>query len=94
MFAIKYDDDLGVTVNELEKINQKFPYFIPYYHSPSFDMIERKGMCKSYRGNIANEINMLGCVTFVTRYGAVVGESVQTFCWSEFEKITYWSTKG
>ena len=44
--------------------------------------------------NIANEINMLGCVTFVTRYGAVVGESVGTFCWSEFQKITYWSTKG
>ena len=33
-------------------------------------------MRRNYRGNIANEINMLGCVTFVTRYGAVVGESV------------------
>ena len=34
-------------------------------------------MRRNYRGNIANEINMLGCVTFVMRYGAaVVGESV------------------
>ena len=30
----------------------------------------------NYLGNIANEINMLGCVTFVMKYGAVVGESV------------------
>ena len=30
----------------------------------------------NYRGNIANETHMLACVTFVTRYGAVVGESV------------------
>ena len=33
-------------------------------------------MCGNYRGNIANEINMLVCVTFVTRYGTVVEESV------------------
>ena len=32
-------------------------------------------MRRDYRGNIANEINMLGFVTFVARYGAVVGES-------------------
>ena len=78
MFAIKYDDDLGVTgINsKLEQLNYKFPYFTPYYYPPSFDMIERKGMCRNYRGNIVNEINMLGCVTFVTRYGAVVGEPV------------------
>ena len=50
-------------------------------------------MHRNYRGNIANEINMLGCVTFVMRYGAVVGESGQTFCWSEFQDIAYWSTK-
>ena len=30
----------------------------------------------NYRGNIAKEINILGYVTFVTRYGAVVEESV------------------
>ena len=76
MFAIKCDDDLGTTGNEFEQINNKFPYFTPYYHPPSFDMIERKGMCRNYRGNIANEMNMLGCVTFVTRYSAIVGESV------------------
>ena len=29
-------------------------------------------MRTNYRGNLANEINMLGCVTFVTRYGAAV----------------------
>ena len=51
-------------------------------------------MRRSYRGNIANEINMFGCVTFATRYGAVVGESVLTFCWSEIQDIAYWSTKG
>ena len=50
-------------------------------------------MHRNYRGNIANEIYMLGCVTFVMRYGAVVGESVQTFCWSKFQDIAYWSTK-
>ena len=33
-------------------------------------------MRTNYRGNIANDINMLGCVTFVTRYDAVVEESV------------------
>ena len=49
---------------------------LPYYYPPSFDMIEQKRMCRNYRGNIANEINMLGGVTFVTRYGAVVGGSV------------------
>ena len=32
-------------------------------------------MRRNYRGDLANGINMLGCVTFVTRYGAVVGES-------------------
>ena len=76
MFAIKYDDDLDVTGNELEETNYKLSYFTPYYHSPSIGMIGEKGMGGNYRGNIANEINMLGCVTFVTTYGAVVGESV------------------
>ena len=33
-------------------------------------------MRRNYRGNIANEVNILGYVTFATRYGAVVGESV------------------
>ena len=33
-------------------------------------------MRRNYRRNIANKINMLGCVTFATRYDAVVGESV------------------
>ena len=33
-------------------------------------------MCRNYRGNTPNEINMLAYVTFVTRYGAVVEESV------------------
>ena len=30
-------------------------------------------MRKNDRGNIANEINMSGCITFATRYGVVVG---------------------
>ena len=76
MFAIKYDDVLGVTGNELEQIDFKLLYFAPYSHPPSFDMIERKGMCRNYRGKHSERINMLRCVTFVTRYGAVVGESV------------------
>ena len=50
MFAIKYDNVLGITCNELEQINYKFPYFTPYPHPPSFDMSERKGMCRNYRG--------------------------------------------
>ena len=33
-------------------------------------------MRRNYRGYIANEINVLGCVTFEPSYGAVVGESV------------------
>ena len=33
-------------------------------------------MRRNYRGNIANEINMLGCITLATRYGVVVGVSV------------------
>ena len=37
-------------------------------------------MCRNYRGNIANEINMLGCITFATRYGFVVGVPVLTYC--------------
>ena len=51
-------------------------------------------MCRNYRGNITNEINMLGCLTFATRYGVVVGESVSAFCWSKFQDTAYWSTKG
>ena len=60
----------------LKKINYKFSYFTQYSHPPSFDMTGRKGMCRNNRGNIANEMNLLGCVIFVARYGAVVGESV------------------
>ena len=37
-------------------------------------------MHRNYRGNIANEINMLGCITFATRYGVVVGVSFETCC--------------
>ena len=33
-------------------------------------------MRRNYRGNIANEINMLGRVTFATRHGVIVGMSV------------------
>ena len=33
-------------------------------------------MRRNYRGNIANEMNMLGCVTFATMYAVVVGVSV------------------
>ena len=75
MFATKYDDILGVTGNELEQINDKLSHFTPYSHRPPFDMIERKRI-GTVAENIAIEINLLGCVTFVTRYGAVVGESV------------------
>ena len=32
-------------------------------------------MRRNYRGNIVNEINMLGCITSATRYGVVVGVS-------------------
>ena len=50
MFAIKYDDILGVTGNELEQIHYEFPYFTPCSHLPSFGMTERKGMCRNYWG--------------------------------------------
>ena len=33
-------------------------------------------MRRNYRGNIANEVNMLGCITFATKYGVKVGVSV------------------
>ena len=36
---------------------------------------EREAMRRNYRGNIANEKNMLGCITFAMRYGLVVGVS-------------------
>ena len=42
---------------------------------PRLVRFEREGMRKNYRGNIANEINMLRCITFATRYGVVVGVS-------------------
>ena len=50
MFATKYDDVLGAAGNELEQINDKLPYFTPYSHPISFDLIERKGGCRNYRG--------------------------------------------
>ena len=43
---------------------------------PRLIRFEREGMRKNYRGNIANEINMLGCIAFATRYGVVVYVSV------------------
>ena len=68
---------------ELEQINYKFPYSTPYCHylthiltPPRLVRFEREGMRKNYRGNIANEINMLGCITFATRYDVVVGVSL------------------
>ena len=59
-------------------------------------------MRRNYRGNIANKINILTCVTFVTKYilrfkndcENVVEKSVETFCWRGFREVTYWSTKG
>ena len=52
---------------------------IPILHHiltpPRLVRFEREGMRKNYRGNIANEINMLGCITFATRYSVVVGVS-------------------
>ena len=42
---------------------------------PRLVRFEREGIRRNYRGNIANEINMLGCITFATRYGVVVGVS-------------------
>ena len=80
MFVIKYHDVLGVAVNELGQISYKCLYFTPYSHPPSFDILSERGCVGTVVRNIANEINMLGCVTLVTRYDAVVGESVQTFC--------------
>ena len=70
MFAIKYDDVLVVTGNELEKIIYKFLYFTPYSPPPLFDMLARKGMCTNYRGkhikrnkhikvcNVCNELRL------------------------------------
>ena len=67
---------------ELEKINYKFPYLhhiiTILHHIPTLPRLirfEREGMRRNYRGNIANEINVLGCITFATRYGVVVGVS-------------------
>ena len=48
--------------------------------SPRLIRFEREGMRKNYRGNIANETNMLGCITFATRHGVVVGVSFHTYC--------------
>ena len=33
-------------------------------------------MRRNYRGNLANEIDMSGRITFAARYGVVVGVSV------------------
>ena len=67
---------------ELEKINYKFPDSTPYYtilHHiltlPRLIRFEREGTRKNYRGNVANEINMLECITFATWYGVVGGVS-------------------
>ena len=67
---------------DLEQINYNFPYSTPYITIlhymltlPRLIRFEREGMRKNYRGNIANEINMLGCKTFAMRYGVLVGVS-------------------
>ena len=52
-FTFKYNDVLEVTGNnnaESEQMNYSFLYFTPYSHPPAFDMIERKGMRRNYRG--------------------------------------------
>ena len=58
-------------------------------------------MYKNYRENIANEINMLGCITFATRYGVVVGVSLQIFCFVEVDSrmlrtgvLRQWEARG
>ena len=53
-------------------------------------MIERKGMCRDYRGKHSerNRYVRVYNITFVTRYGVAVGESVQTFCWSESQIVS------
>ena len=58
-------------------------------------------MRKNYRGNIANEINMLGCITFAMRYGVVVGVSFLTFCSVGVDSrmlrtrgLTQWDARG
>ena len=52
-------------------------------------------MRRNYRGNLANEINMFGCITFATWCGVVVGVSLNIwFCWGGFHDIAYWSTKA
>ena len=54
--------------------------FTLYSHPPSFDMVARKGMCRNYCvENIANKKCMLGCVTFMTRHGDVVGKQSTHF---------------
>ena len=52
--------------------NDKPPYILT---PPRLIRFEREGMRRNYRGNIANEINMLECITFATRCDVVVGVS-------------------
>ena len=59
MFAIKYDDVLGVTGNELEQISYEFLYFTHYSYPPLFDMLARKGMCTHYRGKHSKRIKRI-----------------------------------
>ena len=46
-------------------------------------------MYKNYRGNIANEVNMLGCITFATRYILNI-----LFCRGGLQNVAYGSTKA
>ena len=42
---------------------------------PRLIRFEREGMRRNYRGNIANEINILGCITFAKMCGVAIGVS-------------------
>ena len=37
---------------------------------------------------------MLGCAIYMTRHGDIVGKTVYTFCWNEFQEIVYLGAKG
>ena len=62
---------LEATGNELEQISSPILHHI--IPSPRLIWLSEKGRVGIIVENISNEINMLVCVTFVTKYGAVVG---------------------
>ena len=68
MFAIKYDDVLVVTGNELEQINYKFCMLHLILTPACSTCLRERGCVQTIAVNIANEINILRCVTFVTNY--------------------------